>query len=207
MSTMSAPSLTLVEREALPSETPYAYLFNDAVSDAFGWNASGFAGSPAHKSDTLFLWESGCKIGDTWNCTTACLDPAQGPDMVWNSTDAMFTLQNCLLYPILASAAAQRLLVQDPPGLLEKYGIDINDNLSAESAPNGTAHFPVLESCVQDFCIEIAGRKEPSCSPWDYQNGTGGPDYAPWIPKSVGQLRWRFLITRLTEIGISGKTH
>lgn len=68
--------------------------------------------------------------------------------MVWNSTDAMFTLQNCLLYPILASAAAQSLLVQDPPRLLEKYGIDTNNTLDIGSASNATTYFLVLESCV-----------------------------------------------------------
>jgi hypothetical protein len=186
MSTTSAHSLTLIERAALPTVAPSAYLFNDAVSDAFGWGVSNFTGSPAHNSDTVFLWESGCKIGDTWNCTTACLDPVKGSEMVWNSTDAMFTLQNCLLYPILASAAAQSLLVQDPPGLLEKYGIDTNNTLEAGSAPNATTSFPVLESCVKEFCVDIAGRKEPSCLPWDYQDSTTGPGYAPWIPQSVG---------------------
>jgi hypothetical protein len=193
MSTTTAHSLTLIERAAPPTATANAYLFNDAVSDAFGWNASNFTGSPAHKSDKVFLWESGCKIGDTWNCTMACLDPLQGSEMVWNSTDSMFTLQNCLLYPILASAAAQSLLVQDPPGLLEKYGIDTNNTLDTGSALNATTYFPVLESCVQEFCVDIAGRTEPSCSPWDYyQNSTTGPEYAPWIPQNVSQLCCKF---------------
>jgi hypothetical protein len=183
MSTISAHSLTLIERATPPTMTPNAYLFNDAVSDAFGWNASEFTGSLPHASDTVFLWDSGCKIGDTSNCTMACLDPVQGPEMVWNSTNAMFTLHNCLLYPILASAAAQSTLVQDPPGLLEKYGIDTNNTLDTGSASNATTYFPVLETCVRDFCVDIAGRKEPSCSPWDSQNSTTGPEYAPWIPQ------------------------
>lgn len=207
MSTTSAHSLTLIERASPPTVTPNSYLFNDAVSDAFGWNASEFAGSPAHESDTVFLWESGCKIGDAWNCTAACVDSSQGLDMVWNTTNAMFTLQNCLLYPILVSASTQSLLVQDPPGLLEKYGIDTNNTLVAGPASNATAYFPVLESCVQEFCVEIAGRQEPSCSPWNYQNSTPGPDYAPWIPQSVSQLRQRLPEVRLTNTDIRGKRH
>jgi hypothetical protein len=201
MSITPTRTLTLVERVALPTVVPNAYLFNDAVSDAFGWNASEFAGSPALEIDTFFLWENGCKTGDAWDCTKACRDTEQGPEMVWNSRDAMFTLQNCLLYPILASAATQSLLVQDPPGLLEKYGIytnilDAGLVADAESVANATTYFPVVESCVREFCVDLAGRNEWSCSPWDpsrnnwsgLEISTTGPDYAPWIPQSVGKV-------------------
>jgi hypothetical protein len=202
MSVTSARTLTLVERVALPTVPPNAYLFNDAVSDAFGWNASEFADSPALEIDTVFLWENGCKTGDGWDCSMACLGIEQGSDMVWNSKDAMFTLQNCLLYPILSSAETQSLLVQDPPGLLEKYGIHANildAGLVTDAGlyVDATKYFPVLESCVLEFCVDVAGRNEVSCSPWNslpqdwtpYQNSTTGPDYAPWIPRSVGQIR------------------
>jgi hypothetical protein len=202
MSVTPTRTLTLVERVALPTVPPNAYLFNDAVSDAFGWNASEFADSPALEIDTVFLWENGCKTGDGWDCSMACLGIEQGSDMVWNSKDAMFTLQNCLLYPILSSAETQSLLVQDPPGLLEKYGIHANildAGLVTDAGlyVDATKYFPVLESCVLEFCVDVAGRNEVSCSPWNslpqdwtpYQNSTTGPDYAPWIPRSVGQTR------------------
>lgn len=203
MSNTLAQTLTLVERAAIPTTTPNAYLFNDAISDAFGWNASEFKGSLPQARDTVFLWENGCKMGDAWDCTTACFDPVQGVEMVWNSTDAMFTMQNCLLYPVLASAAAQLLLVQDPPGLLEKYGIDTSSTLDAESIANATTYFPVLESCVREFCVDIAGRDEWSCTPWNssmnYWSGrediTTGPDYAPWIPRNVGITRRSSLVS------------
>ena len=198
-------TLTLIERAALPTVAPNAYLFNDAVSDAFGWaKADGeFPASPAHEIDTVFLWESGCQLGDAWNCTMACLDTVQGPEMAWNSPNAMFTVQNCLLYPMLASAEAQSLLVQDPPGLLEKYGIDPSNFQDAGPIGNALTHFPVLESCVSEFCVDMAGINEASCSLWDsllnswtpIRNITIGPDYAPWIPPDVGRVRLEFAVS------------
>jgi hypothetical protein len=90
---------------------PSSYSFVDALSDAGFYTAKDHnpqaVGRSAHKHNTLYLWESGCHTNDGWDCRASCMNTSTRPHMVWNSTDSIFTLQNCLVYPILGYSAAQ----------------------------------------------------------------------------------------------------
>jgi hypothetical protein len=97
----SASSLTVKELSTV-SPRPVSYSFVDALSDAGVYIARDHnpeaVGRPAHLPNTVYLWESGCRTIGGWNCPTSCTNPTK----VWNSLDSFFTIQNCLVYPILA---------------------------------------------------------------------------------------------------------
>ena len=153
-------TVKLQPTQAVVSEEPY--LYEDALRDVEGYDYfSGYSESSRIHNNTLHLWQSGCRAGETWNCTLACSDPDTGPSMVWNSPEAMFTLHNCLAYPILATAAAHGWLVQDPPGLLDSFGILSDDvlpfNLTAGVSMTSTSAWPVINGCLQRVCTEFNG--------------------------------------------------
>jgi hypothetical protein len=106
-------STTYLTVKELPTSLagPSSYSFVDALSDAGFYTAKDHnpqaVGRSAHKHNTLYLWESGCHTNDGWDCRASCMNTSTRPHMVWNSTDSIFTLQNCLVYPILGYSAAQ----------------------------------------------------------------------------------------------------
>lgn len=170
-SSLSHVSLTVVLQPTQSAISTEPYLYSDAVNDALGNGYSHYIGSPESRNNTLFLWESGCRIGDTWNCTLACSDSETGLNMVWNSSDAMFTLQNCLVYPILATAAAYEWLEQDPPDLLDNFGITPHEmmpiNTTTDAERSGSA-WPVINGCLKRACSPFNGYKaEDECSGYD----------------------------------------
>lgn len=166
-SSSSIASLTLREQSG-PSTFSARYTFDDAKYDAAGKLGSQYEASPPPASNTVFLWESGCRANDSWNCTAACMDEEIGPTMLWNSTTAMFTLQNCLINPLVALSAAQGWLLEEPVGLLEKYEIYgarsdleafnisewVSNNEPLAEMPWGTSSL-VVNSCTRAFCAEV----------------------------------------------------
>jgi hypothetical protein len=193
----SSASLTVVLRPTQSVVTTESYLYEDALYDARGYGSySDYPGSPHPGNNTLFLWESGCRVGETWNCTLACLDLEAGPNMVWNSSEAMFTLQNCLVYPILATAAAHDWLVQDTPGLLDKFEIPSRDilptNTTTEDLKLSTSAWPVINGCLQRVCAPLNGEdSEYSCSRPDTKRTRyrAGPQDSPWLVNMVRFLK------------------
>jgi hypothetical protein len=191
-------SLTVVlqpTQSVVPTES---YLYQDALYDALGMNLSDYTGSPQHRENTLFLWESGCRTGETWNCTLACSDTEAGRNMVWNSSEAMFTLHNCLVYPVLATAVAHEWLVQDPPDLLDKFGISSHDLLTA-NATTGKAElnesaWPVINGCLQRVCAPFSGSQNlDQCTRHETQSTTfySGPQDDSWNISLVRHLAQR----------------
>ncbi|KAF2149511.1 hypothetical protein K461DRAFT_271100 [Myriangium duriaei CBS 260.36] len=143
--------MALHVREATPSRIAYTYDayarwygLEDAIKDASGnsTNGAGF----------VTLWDSGCRVDGGWNCTVACLDPVVGPQLTWNSDNASYTLQNCMVLPLLARAAATKTLVEDTAGLLEKYQIPVSSSLGAS-----TDGWPVINQCTVAFCNQTGG--------------------------------------------------
>ncbi|KAK5693867.1 hypothetical protein LTR17_024953 [Elasticomyces elasticus] len=116
----------------------------------------------------LQLYDTGCRTGETtWNCTAACLDTDVGPDMVWNSSAlGMYTLQNCVVLPVIAALLASSSLTSAAVALAQKYEI-----ASDASLINGTA-WPVLSNCFDQYC-EANGDNTPGC------NSTSNPDIVP----------------------------
>jgi hypothetical protein len=184
----SSASLTVTLQSTQTAVTTESYLYEDALNDAEGYGyLSDYSGSPRLGNNTLFLWESGCRVGDVWNCTLACSDLEAGPNMVWNSSEAMFTLHNCLVYPILATAAANNWLVQDPAGLLDKFEIPSRDilptNATAEDAKLGASAWPVINGCLTKVCAPLNGENaDRICSGPDMQRTKyrAGPQNNPW---------------------------
>lgn len=164
-------SLTVVLQPTQPAIPTQLYLYSDAVNDALGNGHSDYIASPEPRNNTLFLWESGCRIGDTWNCTLACSDSETGLNMVWNSTGAMFTLQNCLVYPVLATAAAHEWLEQHPADLLEKFGITPHEMMPISTTTDterSASAWPAIGGCLKRACTQFNGYKaEDECSGHD----------------------------------------
>jgi hypothetical protein len=147
--------LTVKEQVALRKPLDQEYSLVLALSDAgvkhMGNQRPRLQGRPPVEDNRVYLWQSGCLVNDVWNCDLACSTPTH----VWNDTNATFTYQNCLLQPILALSAAQQWLVQDPPGLLNKYGISTNLTASIGDDPQHALQWPVVKRCTERFCDEI----------------------------------------------------
>lgn len=183
MSSVSNISLTLVQQPTqshLPTATP---LYDDAVYDAS-------VGSPG-ANNTLFLWEAGCRSNQTWNCDQACSNSNESYEMVWNSNDDLSTLRNCLVYPLLATAASHGWLVEEPPGLLDRFGISPGDMVSVDSAAsNDTLEeaWDVVNDCLYQMCNALYG-SDSSQKCHDYNttrtNYHIGPVDHLWNPKLV----------------------
>lgn len=63
--------------------------------------------SEAESGTILYLYDQGCRTGPTtYNCTTACTDPEQ----VWSAENWQYTLANCMVYPLIASAWGKGIL-------------------------------------------------------------------------------------------------
>lgn len=166
----------------------YPYSFENAANTALGSDLRIFE----RDNNTVILWDMGCRVGSTWNCTAACLDPRIGQHMLWNGNNAMLTLQNCLVYPILATAAAEGWLVEDPPGLLEKYDIIANYTLPTKphvAAANSAYAWPLINACTQRFCTSVyANATYNGCTLDDSRwqtNYAVGPVTALWTPYLV----------------------
>jgi hypothetical protein len=168
------------------------YWYDDALNDAQGYGYSDYTGSPQPHENTLFLWESGCRTGDTWNCTLACADPENGRNMTWSAPEAMFTLHNCLVYPILATAEAHGWLVQDPPDLLDRFSISARSILSTNTTRTweDKLAWPVVNDCLQKVCTPAYGyQAKDHCSVFD----TRGTDYSA---RSNGKA-WNIYMVRV----------
>lgn len=188
-------SLTLTRQPVLPLETMALlgeYGYEAAISGAFGRGPETLLlDDSSNTNNTVFLWELGCLVNGTPNCTSSCLDPHQSPSLVWNSPESMLTLHNCLLYPILATAAAHGWLVEDPPGLMGKFNISSSDILPIDF--NGTLINPpawsAVHNCVYSMCKLLDGTQaDDRCTFHNTPNYTAytlGPAVRPWTPYLV----------------------
>ncbi|KAK5721345.1 hypothetical protein LTR17_014634 [Elasticomyces elasticus] len=172
-------SLTVQELTTLPTT---AYTFWDAIWDATGTDDNGTAKTVAgtnntspslNQSNTLYLWEAGCRVDgtDNWDCYTFCYDTVTGPTRLWSSENSTRTLQNCMVYPFLVAALEDGLLHEDTAHIVTKYGI------RSEPLPvrlDSTA-WPVINHCLAAYCKAV-GSNAKSCNehPWytDYTFGT-----------------------------------
>lgn len=200
MSSVSNASLTVIQRPTqTPGEDGYFlepknYFYDLAVDDALGSNGSfnqRFI-EASHTNSTLFLWESGCQINGTKNCSLACSDSQESRNMIWNTPDEMLTLHNCLLYPILATAALYGWLVQDPPGLLEQFSIQASEILSINpevSLRENEIAWPIVNDCLSSMCIRLYGIEAlEECKLKDFSRETAyacGPSDNLWHPTLV----------------------
>lgn len=106
-------------------------------------------GSAYGDSDSpyLQLFEAGCGSQATgWKCTKACLDISAGPTLLLGSANATYTLQNCLVFPIVASMLAAGNLTAHGVQLAQKYGIEANHTSQVDLS------WPVILDCVFAFC-------------------------------------------------------
>jgi hypothetical protein len=184
MSTAPVTSLTVKEQAALPTTVDGEYSLVLALSDAgvkhMGNQTPRLQGRPLVEDNTVYLWQSGCLTDNVLNCDLACMTPHK----VWNGTNATFTYQNCLLQPILALSAAEKWLVEDPPGLLDKYGISTNLTTAVGHDPQQSLQWTAMDKCTEKFCKEIRPNSDycfggPGHRKLKYALGGFDP---PWYP-------------------------
>lgn len=195
-------SLTLKEQPTESAIYNQSYTYEIALNDALGTypsyydrDSERYPGSPDYTNEnTVFLWESGCRVNGTWDCTLACTNSRIGHNMVWNSSDAMFTLHNCLLYPVILHATAHRFLVEEPPGLLDKFNnfpdrTNSHNKLLLDHNYNG-AVLAVINDCLRAVCDLVSNDRESYSCAIDVDRRTyftvGPPDqsYFPTIVSS-----------------------
>lgn len=187
--TAAVSSLTV--RELPSSSTVHGYSFMEALSDAgipihLDSNPQS-RGRPAHLKNVVYLWESGCHAHDGWDCPEICRHIETNPKAVWNDTRGMFTLQNCLILPVLEYSASQKWLFEESAGLLEKYGIGLNTSTSIESTEPHPGDWPAVGLCREAMCNQLDLKKcerNPGNIGYRTRHGVGLLDKI-WHPKLV----------------------
>jgi hypothetical protein len=137
-------------------------------------------------SSFLRISPKGCRIGDGWDCTAACLNTTTGPAMVWGNADksSMFTLANCVVLPVIAAllAGAGGNLTSDGITMAEKYKIDANADLIG--SPN--TGWPVINNCINAYC-GMGDPPTPGCKTVDnpdvFEYYTLFPNVSYWDDK------------------------
>lgn len=165
---MSLTTTILIERTALPAMAPW-YGYDMAADDSYngGLNYGGISESDYTISGIevsgIMLWEAGCfdNSSHTWNCTAFCVGD-RGPEM-WSAQNenATYTLQNCMVYPLILSALANGSLVQHPANLTDKYAIE-----SVNETHNITSGWTNIDNCIASYCNELGTGSEqnPACN-------------------------------------------
>ncbi|KAK5681793.1 hypothetical protein LTS10_006326 [Elasticomyces elasticus] len=163
-------SFDIIERtEAKGDDQPFGEWFD--IATATGGSPYNAYGPYYGPYGFLQLYDTGCRTGyTTWNCTAACLDTDVGPSMVWNdSASGMYTLQNCVVLPVIAALLASSSLTPAAVAIAGRY--EIAPDASLINGVNGTA-WPVLSNCFNEYC-EANGEGTPGC------NSTDNPDVVP----------------------------
>lgn len=199
--TPSIASLTVSELRYEASLVP-DYSLVEALSDAGVYMPQDqnrqAPGRPQPQANTVYLWENGCQLPNgAWNCTRACTDDVNGPNLLWNtSRDLGLTYHNCLVYPIIAKSAAEDWLDHNSHKLLEKYGIVPDAALPLEVPyKNETARreyeraWPVINNCRRGLCHDLFPHRKSCPLPPTYGE-TGlelGPSDRSWSPELVNE--------------------
>lgn len=156
----------LTVRELTPNPTLTNYSFVEALSDA-GYSVyydsdPEARGRPAGEKNIVYLWDSGCRTPDGWDCERSC----RNATAVWTSADSMFTLQNCLIRPFLEYSAAKGWLHEDSAGLLDRYGIGLSTSNSVEPAIPQRGDWPAIGDCRKAMCQQLRpDRKDCEVNP------------------------------------------
>jgi hypothetical protein len=134
--------------------TDYGWWFDFSSSVDPEWSIGSSVGY-------LQLYSSGCynSTRKEWNCTAACFDPPSVTLPFWNTTNATYTLQNCLVYPVIAHLLAGGKLTSHAVTLAHNYHIEANANLWS----NNSAGWPVINNCISDFCENDDKGIAPGC--------------------------------------------
>lgn len=196
MSSTVAFPLTLISQPIQTFAPSVTYTYDDALNDALGLRTGPGTSlfiDPSQTNNTLFLWESGCIIDGMKDCGLACSSSEEGLRALWNSPDAMFTMHNCMVYPILATAASYGWLVEKPSGLLERFNISISDMLSKNenlSFPKSPEPWKAVNTCIKTMCNLLYGTRanENNCTMdgWGYKTSyTFGAQRPLWSPTMV----------------------
>ncbi|KAK3114975.1 hypothetical protein LTR53_006154 [Teratosphaeriaceae sp. CCFEE 6253] len=129
--------------EAEGDDYPYSQWYD--IDTATGGYPSGDIGA----NGFLQLYDTGCMLGDGWNCTAACLDTTAGPAILWNTSNyGMYTMQNCVVLPVIAALLAANNLTPGSVKLAAKYQIQANAGLVNDSM----AGWPVINNCMNEYC-------------------------------------------------------
>ncbi|KAM0718766.1 hypothetical protein Q7P37_005837 [Cladosporium fusiforme] len=157
MSSSSIAFLTVYQQPAGTPASGEKYNYTDVLSDALGVLGSNYSASPQPIENTIFLWESGCHLNGsgTRNCTLACAN-TPATKSFWNDSNAMFTVHNCLVYPILATASRQGWLVNESSEILNDFGIVDSDVLPVNDLTRpGEKSWSVVNKCMADICHRL----------------------------------------------------
>ena len=99
----------------------------------------------SHLNRTLTIFSNGC-LDDTGNrdCSAAC----QNASLIFGNIS---TLQNCMLYPVIANAWAEGNLENDSVAIASDYGFEKEAN---PSPGQGSAQ---ISQCLTDYCVSNSG--------------------------------------------------
>ncbi|KAF3025915.1 hypothetical protein E8E14_014902 [Neopestalotiopsis sp. 37M] len=90
------------------------------------------------------LFPRGCLINGTNDCYTACYNPEVAPYMVWNDANSVFTMWNCISYPVLVSLMQMGRL-NDSENTASAFGIHNESSLGV----SGQLAWSAITNCTQ----------------------------------------------------------
>lgn len=128
----------------LQPQTNRLFGFHDALAGAIYPPAASIYAQYDLDSSTLLLNDRGCldATSQRHDCTKACQDPAA----VWRDENAMFTMQNCMVYPVISIMLLDGNLSANALDTIEEYNI-----LSASSIDLDRIVSPI-QDCIDQFC-------------------------------------------------------
>ena len=143
-----------------------------SLQDAAGW--AGSWTDWGHYEAIFRLFESGCRLANgTRDCTTAC--SSSGPEIFGDGVvnpNAMYTLQNCLVYPNISDLLSTDSLTDDARQVALDFGI------VARNETNISAIYSPVRQCFQDFCStnhSYCGDFWNQNNAWDWDNSSEIP--------------------------------
>lgn len=131
---------------AHPSPMTYRpFGFQDALVGAIYPPAAEIYGNASLNDSTLLLNDEGCLdpvSSEIHNCTKACLNATA----IWKDENAMFTLQNCLVYPVISRMLAAGNLSATAQQTAKEY------NIANETLIDLTQIIAPVKNCIDQVC-------------------------------------------------------
>ena len=123
----------------------------NAISTISGWDDTLFglqdAAEWATYGQQFYLFKRGCQVHGKTNCTAACTNGTLifSNDAGGVNVNAMYTFQNCLVYPNISDLLSTGSLSKSDRNNAMDFGIH-NETATVTSIRNTVGH------CFQDYC-------------------------------------------------------
>ena len=144
------------------AERPFG--FQDAWVAAFSPPDAALYAQHSFNTSTLLLNDKGCGVPQH-DCTTACQDPL----MVWSDMNAMYTMQNCMAYPVISLMLTEGNLSTSAQDTVRDFNIVDSNSIDLKKIV-GTINGCIDQYCQQGYCLSAG-----ACAVELYSNNCFSP--------------------------------